>query len=151
MSTQIADQLEDLPLFQDFSYAELRGMARYLVPEKFPKGEVIFREGDPGSFMFILISGRMAIIKGGEHGQQLLSYEGQGRIVGEMALLDHEKRSATCMVDDDCELLKLTHDGLKKLAEEHPGLAYHFMHCLALLLSKRLRRASGIMADFLGN
>lgn len=151
MSQTIADQLEGLPLFQAFSYAELRAISRYLIPHKADKGEIIFREGDAGNFMLILISGRIGIIKGGEHGQQLLSYEGRGRIVGEMALLDHEKRSATCTVEENCELLKLSHEGLDKLANDHPALAYRFMHCLALLLSRRLRRTSGIMADFLGH
>ena len=43
-----------------------------------------------------------------------------------------------------------TSENLKKFSAEHPGLAYRFMFCLARQLSRRLRRVSGMMADFLG-
>jgi CRP-like cAMP-binding protein len=96
-----------------------------------------------------VLDGRIAIYKGGEHGRQLLSSEIKGRIIGEMAVLDHEPRSATCVAETDCELLILTSTNLKKMSVEHPLMAYHFMASLARLLSRRLRRASGLMADFL--
>ena len=65
-------------------------------------------------------------------------------------MLDHERRSATCIADTDCELLTLSSENLKKFAAEHPHTAYLLMFCLARLLSRRLRRVSGMMADFLG-
>lgn len=151
MKESIADLLEGLHPFQEYSYPELEVVARYLMPQEARKGEVIFNEGDPGSFMLILVKGSMAIYKGGEHGQQLLSYEGKGRIVGEMSLLDHERRSATCIADADCEYLIFNNEGLRRLVSEYPALAYRFMFCLAQLLSRRLRRTSGMMADFLGD
>lgn len=151
MKESIADLLEGLHPFQEYSYPELEVVARYLMPQEARKGEVVFSEGDTGSFMLILVKGRMAIHKGGEHGQKLLSYEGKGRIVGEMSLLDHERRSATCIADADCEFLIFNDAGLKRLVSEYPALAYRFMFCLAQMLSRRLRRASGMMADFLSD
>jgi CRP/FNR family cyclic AMP-dependent transcriptional regulator len=148
---KIADILNELDLFQDFPYADLETVARYLNLEQVAKGKVIFREGDAGDYMLILIEGRISILKGGEHGDQMLAHEGRGRIVGEMALIDQERRSATCVADNDCEFLTLTSENLKKLSEEHAAVAYRFMLCLARLMSRRLRRASGIMADLLGN
>jgi CRP/FNR family cyclic AMP-dependent transcriptional regulator len=147
---QIADMLDELDLFQEFDFDELEIIARHLMLRQVAKGELIFREGDPGNYMFILLSGRIAIFKGGENGQHLLSYEGRGRIVGEMALLDRERRSATCAADNDCEFLIFTSESLTQLAEQAPALAYHFMFCLARMLSQRLRRTSGLMAEFLG-
>jgi len=151
MSTSIADLLDGLHLFGDFAYPELDVVGRFMMPQSAKKGEVIFNEGDPGSFMLILIKGSISILKGGEHGQQLLSCEGRGRIVGEMALLDRERRSATCVVENDCEYLSFNQEGLRRLAAEYPSLAYRFMFCLAQILSRRLRRTSGMMADFLGD
>lgn len=147
----IAELLDGLDLFHEFAYRDLELIAPYMMYEEIGKGEVIFNEGDPGTYMLILISGSIAIFKGGEHGRQLLSHESSGRIVGEMSLLDQERRSATCIAQTNCELLTLNNEALKKLASEHPGVAYHFMSCLARLLSRRLRRASGMMADFLGS
>ena len=149
MSSKIADLLDGLEFFREFAYPELETMSRYLMYMTLNKGEVIFNEGDPGSHMLILVEGRMSIAKGGEDGHHLLSYEGKGRIVGEMALLDRELRSATCTADTDCELLTLNHEGLARLAEEYPSLAYRFMFSLARLLSRRLRRTSGVLAEYL--
>lgn len=146
---KIADLLDGLELVQDFTYTELELIARYVSHEEADKGKVIFQEGEPGNFMLIVLDGRIAIYKGGEHGRQLLSSEMKGRIIGEMAVLDHEPRSATCVAETDCQLLILTSANLKKMSVEHPLAAYHFMASLARLLSRRLRRASGLMADFL--
>lgn len=147
---KIADLLDELELFRDFSFQELEIIAPYLRLEAVPEGTVIFNEGDPGTYMLILVNGSISIYKGGEHGRQLLSLETRGRIVGEMAMLDQERRSATCIAATACELLTLSGDNLTLLAAERPVIAYRFMFCLARLLSRRLRRTSGMMADFLG-
>ena len=149
MSEKIADMIDGLDLFRDFSYRELEAVAGYLTYLEVAQGETIFREGDPGSNMLILIEGKMGIYKGGESGQYLLSYEGRGRMVGDMALLDRELRSASCIAEKDCQLLSLGDEALARMASEVPAVAYHFMHNLARLLSKRLRRTSGILAEHL--
>ena len=146
---KIADLLDGLELVQDFTYPELELIARYVTHEETRKGKLIFEEGDPGNFMLIVLDGRIGIYKSSDHGKQLLSSEMKGRIVGEMSVIDHEPRSATCVAETDCELLILTSTNLGKMAAEHPMLAYHFMASLARLLSRRLRRASALMAEFL--
>ncbi len=87
MPMDIASIIDGLELFQDFSYADLKTLGRYLKPLDKAKGEVVFAEGDPGDYMLILAEGKLSVFKGGEHGAQLLSHEGRGRIVGEMAPL----------------------------------------------------------------
>jgi CRP-like cAMP-binding protein len=149
MSEQIADLIDGLEFFQGFSYAETKVVSGYLAYVEVAKGETVFNEGDAGNNMLILIDGRISIFKAGESGAHLLSYEGKGRIIGEMALLDRERRSASCIADTPCQLLTLNHDGLERMAREHPAVAYHFMHQLARLLSRRLRRTSGILAEHL--
>lgn len=151
MSEKIAELLDGLDLFKDFSYPELRTIACYLTFHEVGKGEVVFKEGDAGSYMLILVEGSLAVYKGGEAGHHLLSYEGRGRVVGEMALIDHERRSATCMANTDCELMTLAIEGLNRMAVEHPGLAYRFMFALARLLSRRLRRTSGLLVEYLSD
>ena len=149
MSEQIANLIDGLEFFSDFSFGELKVVAGYLAYVEVARGETVFNEGDAGHNMLILIDGRVSIFKAGESGTHLLSYEGKGRIIGEMALLDRERRSATCKADTPCQMLTLNHDGLDRMAREHPGIAYRFMHSLARLLSRRLRRTSGILAEHL--
>lgn len=149
MTDRIADILDGLTLFQDFSYPELTTISRFLTHRVYQQGHVLFEEGDPGDTMLILAEGKLSIFKGGEHGTQLLSHEGRGRMVGEMALLDNERRSATCVADTDCEVLTLSLDGLSRMSHETPLLAYKFMFSLARILSRRLRKTSGLLVDFL--
>lgn len=149
MSRNVADMLDGLDLFNGFTYPELQTISRFVSYKGLKRGEFAFHEGEPGAFMLILVEGQLSIYKGGEHGQRLLSYEGRGRVVGEMALLDHERRSASCMADNDCLFVTLDHAGLDRLAEEFPGLAYRLALSLARLLSKRLRRTSGLLVEHL--
>lgn len=145
----IADFLDGLDLFQGLSYQELECLSRYMTFNTIAKGDVVFHEGDPGSYMLILIEGRMEVSKSGDGGLHLLSYEGRGRVLGEMALLDREKRSATCVAASDCDVLTINQEGMDRLALEFPGVAYKLLFIVARLLSRRLRRTSGMLADFL--
>ncbi|MDP1527087.1 MAG: cyclic nucleotide-binding domain-containing protein [Rhodocyclaceae bacterium] len=149
MTFNVADVLDGLELFQEFSYPELKLIGRFLTKVEKKQGAVVFAEGDPGDYILILAEGRLSIFKGGEHGSHLLCHEGRGRIVGEMALLDRERRSATCMADTDCTMLTLNDVGLRQMADEAPLLAYRFMFNLAKLLSRRLRRTSGMLVEYL--
>jgi CRP/FNR family transcriptional regulator, cyclic AMP receptor protein len=147
---KIADLLDNLELFQGlFSYQELETLGRFMAFQTVTQREVIFHEGDPGDYMMILVEGRMEVSKSGDGGLHLLSYEGRGRVLGEMALLDHEPRSATCVAATDCDLLTLNEEGMAKLVQDYPGIAYKVVYLLAKLLSRRLRRTSGLLADFL--
>ena len=149
MSRKFAELIDGLEFFKDFSFRELETLGGYFSHRDVAQGEIVFNEGDPGRNLLILLDGKMSIYKSGESGRYLLSYEGRGRIVGEMALLDHELRSASCIAETPCELLSIDQTGLDRMALEHPSLAYLFMYSLARLLSKRLRRTSGILAEHL--
>jgi CRP-like cAMP-binding protein len=151
MTAKIADLLDGLELFKDFTYPELKTIAGYLSYRCVKQDEIVFNEGDAGNYMLILVEGTLAVFKRGEVGRHLLSYEGRGRVVGEMALIDHERRSATCMATTDSELMTLAIDGLQRMAAEHPGIAYRFMNALAYLLSRRLRRTSGKLVEYLAD
>lgn len=149
VNADIADILDGLDLFKNFSYADLKTISCHLVQETMPRGSVLFNEGDPGSFMLILVEGQLSIFKGGERGTHLLCHEGRGRIVGEMALLDQERRSATCLADTECVVLTLHSEGLERMAAVTPLLAYRFMFSMAKLLSRRLRKTSGMLVEYL--
>lgn len=149
IGTDTADILDGLELFRDFSYPELNTIGHFLTRTSTKSGDTVFNEGDPGTYMLILVEGRLSIFKGGEHGTRLLSHEGRGRIVGEMALLDQERRSATCVAETDCIMMTLDAAGMQRMSAERPLLAYRFMLNLAKLLSRRLRRTSGLLVEYL--
>jgi|SRR5882672_3222165 len=100
-------------------------------PAHTPLNKVIMKEGEGGVFMYVVITGRVAIsIKGKAVGRV-----GAGGIFGEMALVDQSPRVATATAEADCELMAINRNDFISLVKTNPAFA------VALLkgLTDRLR------------
>ena len=75
--------------------------------------------------------------------------EGVGRLLGEMALVDGEPRSATARFVKAGLILLLTKENFERILKEHPHLGVSILLRICRLLSQRLRRTTGILSDFL--
>lgn len=73
----------------------------------FAKGEVIFRKGDVGDFLYIIVDGRVEILEEKTGKQIQLATLGKGEFFGEMALLRQKKRTATVRCIEDCEIIAI--------------------------------------------
>ena len=148
MPEEIAELLRYLEFFGGYSNGNLEVISRYLARSTVSKGAIIFREGELGSFMLFIVAGQVSVYKDCENGaNHLLTQEGRGRTVGEMALIDRSYRSATCVADRACDILVMTDQALARLVSDHPSVAFQFALSLAKLLSKRLRQTSGELVD----
>lgn len=72
---------------------------------EFPRGTVLFREGEPGREMFVVQSGKVAISLAAGGREKVVALLGQGEFLGEMSLLSSRPRSATATVAEDARLL----------------------------------------------
>lgn len=145
---EISSMLLDSDLFSHLSPAELRAAAHYFGINKIAGNEVIFSEGDVGLFMCIVHSGSIAVIKANQNEDLVEMVKlGHGRALGEMAVLDGERRSATCRAAEDSILLTLSKEALDKMLEEHPRIAARVIRAIAVSLSRRLRMAVGQLVD----
>lgn len=97
-----------------------------------PRGAVVFREGDPGKDMYVLLQGTVEISVGGEVVE--LAYA--GTLLGEMALVDSSSRSATAKTRTDCRFVLVDARQFDLLVRESPEFARHVMKTTA----ERLRR-----------
>ena len=112
------------------------------------KGEIIFHEGDIGTFMCVVSAGNISVTKLDSDGQSVeITMLRRGRVFGEMAVLDGEYRSATCVAAQDCVLLILARDSLSKMELDVPSTAARVIRALAVSLSRRLRLADGKLVD----
>lgn len=100
--------------------------------EDFSAGAVIFREGEPGDNMYVVQEGEVDVTYKGK----LLECVGVGGVVGEMAIVDHNHRSATALAKTDCKLVPLDEEGFKRHVHHTPLFAVQVMRVLA----DRLRR-----------
>ena len=68
--------------------------------ESFKAGQLIFAEGQPGIVMYVVTAGEVNILVG----ETLIETVGPGEILGEMALIDTQPRTATTIAKTDCQL-----------------------------------------------
>ncbi len=103
------------------------------------RGEVLFRKGDVGDSMYILMSGRLQVSTDLPDGsQKVLGYVMQGESVGEMALITGEHRSATVRAMRASILIKLPAQTFHVLARSHPELLLNISRDVIF----RLRRSN---------
>src|SRR2546423_13870516 len=72
---------------------------------EFPKGHILFREGEPGREMFVVQSGKVNITKKVRETEKILATLGAGEFLGEMAILNNKPRSAGAVMSEDGKLL----------------------------------------------
>lgn len=133
-----------------YSDPELLTLASYLGAYKVPKGAFIIQEGAPASFMFLLVSGKVDILKKDSNKRdKVLASASPGMTLGEMALIDGLPRSATVLAKEDSLLLIMSKEKLQRLTQDSPSLALKLYGHVASQLSRRLRQLSGEMADYL--
>ena len=98
---------------------------------RFPAGTAIFEEGSKGDFMYVLVEGKIRLSLRNE----FIAEEFPGGIVGEMALLNSDERSATATAVTDCLLAPIDLHSFKVLIKHTPDFALHVMTVLADRLS----------------
>ena len=97
-----------------------------------PAGEPVFREGDTGQIMYVLMAGEAEIIVG----NAVVEKAKPGSMLGELALVDDEKRTATVMAVTDCKLVPIDVKRFLFLVQETPNFALHVMKVIAMRLRK---------------
>lgn len=145
---EIRDMLLDCGLFNGLQASELLSVAGYFSISQFEPDAVICFEGDPGTFMCIIHYGAVAVHKTNSSGEKLeIAKLRKGRAFGEMAVLDGERRSASCVAVTDCTLLILSKESLDKMLEDAPKSAARVIRAIAVAMSKRLRMADGRLVE----
>lgn len=142
--------MSPVELLADLKGREPEMLAPYLHAYAADPGCVIFNEGDPGDYMCLLVSGRVKTYKESdiEHQTEVANEKG-GRSIGEMALIDGEPRSATCVAAEPSVLLMLNQADFQRLGLERPALALKLLLRITRLMSRRLRLTSGRLVDYL--
>ena len=134
-----------------FSSLDAQAMARVRLLMKrheVPGGWVLFREGDEGSLMYVVLSGTVAISIRTDDAEELeVARVGEGSFFGEMSILEKDVRSATCRTIDDCVLLSLDGDGFRILMKKEPDAAIRIMQRMLNTTAYRLQKTGAFLSD----
>lgn len=106
-------------------------------------GEVIFHEGDGGFTMYVIAEGQVQVQTGQGRNLVILAELGSGEVLGEMALVTDEPRSATAVAVTQTKLRVYQVDELVTMLEENPGIAVRIIE----LLAERLRRTNRLLQE----
>ncbi len=134
--------LARMPLFQWCTESELLVVAGRCRPVTLPAGSLVFREGDTGREFYLVVAGRVQVLKN----SRPIATLGPGSTVGEMAMLDQPRRSATVRVAEDAELLVITRESFFHLLKGNPHLAVKILWNMTLRISAHLRATSELLA-----
>ncbi|MCH2109126.1 MAG: cyclic nucleotide-binding domain-containing protein [Polyangiaceae bacterium] len=142
MTTQI-DQLQGVQIFSGLKRPALELVARIANEEEFKLGTKIFRHGDPGDKLYLILEGKVRISREVPGmGEEALAVLGPGQVFGEMALLDESPRSADANVHSSCRLLSISRDSFDDLLFLNKELAYEVLWSIVRMLLKRLRETN---------
>ncbi len=139
------DTLASVELFSSLDKKELQTLAKSSQERTYNAGTKLFSQGDSGSGLYIIKSGKVSITQASGSGgaEKEINTTGAGEALGEMALLDDQPRSATVTAVDDVTALLLPVWEFRGVIREHPDIALK----LLAVLSRRLRKAQGRVED----
>ncbi len=134
--------LRNAPIFEELEDRDFARISACGVRKTYMKGDVILREEESGSALFVIIQGEVKVVRIDEDGREvILSILGPSDIFGEMALLDGETRSASVVALETAELFTLHRKDFLALLNEYPSIAVSLLKHL----TQRLRRADAMI------
>ncbi len=126
MDTDIVAQLKESSLFRGVTPEDLEALVKAMKMQTYTAGQVLFRKGDVGDTMYIIISGRIRIFTADRYGNEItLNYLDPPQFFGDFTIVDEQPRSASAVIDQAASLLTLTRDDFMVFLPQHPtvGLA----------------------------
>lgn len=142
--------LRSIPLFSALSREELGKIAELCESKSWESGEYIFREGEPGNRLFIIVEGGVRIsrqIPGA--GEEALAVLKRGALFGELAVLDKGERSTDAISHGGTTALTISRSEFEMLLEFNRELAYKVLWAVVRMLSGRLRSTNDSLKSFL--
>ena len=141
---QVTVKSEDkVDLFKErgLSAGEMKLLATFSSEERFREGSTVFREGEKGDKLYIVLDGRVRISKFIPGvGEEALAVLDRGDFFGEMALIDEKARSADAKAHDgDATVLSIDRATLNEILSMDPHASLQFLNLLCRMISRRLR------------
>jgi CRP-like cAMP-binding protein len=144
ITEQVGDLISKTKLFGVLDRLDINLLASYMSLYKAKDKDIIITEGEDGDYMLLVVEGSVDVLKqDNQHRMKHITTIKPGTIVGEMAVIDGEKRFATCIAAEPSVLAVLTRDALVQIIDNEPKLGAKILVQLLAMMSEHLRETGG--------
>jgi small-conductance mechanosensitive channel/CRP-like cAMP-binding protein len=126
----IVERLAAVDIFAPLSTEETTMLAQAASSHVFAPGETVIRAGDPGSSMFVVHNGRVAVQLNENGRPRTVATLSEGAFFGEMALFTGEPRTANIVALEETEVLEIGHQAMKLVFDANPDLVESLSHII---------------------
>ncbi len=145
----IATFLRSVPVFVDLKGSSLEILFEFLEERKWEVGEHICNEGEMGRTLYVIREGEVEVLRRSATGNnQSIVKLGPGECFGEMALVELQPRSATCVVRKKAVTYSLTNPELWNVYKSDNFAYVIILQNICRMLSRRLRKADSRIVEF---
>ncbi|MDP1826118.1 MAG: cyclic nucleotide-binding domain-containing protein [Archangium sp.] len=145
----IATFLRSVPVFLDLKGSSLEILFEFLEERRWDVGEHICNEGEMGRTLYVIREGEVEVLRRSATGNnQSIVKLGPGECFGEMALVELQPRSATCVVRKKAVTYSLTNPELWNVYKSDNFAYVIILQNICRMLSRRLRKADSRIVEF---
>jgi diguanylate cyclase (GGDEF)-like protein len=138
------------PLFSTLSELEFNAVTAFLERRRAGEGSAIFKEGDAGEELFILLAGELNAFASQSDGTQRWMFKVQpGDFFGEMSVIAHEPRSMTIIAKSPSDLMVLQGIDFYRLVFEHPMIGVKMLKAIGSVQNMWLEQSSRHLKDLM--
>jgi CRP-like cAMP-binding protein len=146
----LTELLRQVAIFKDLDDDELASVAEVCRLQEFVSGEFIFKEGEAGNRLFLIVEGEVRVSRDVPgSGEEALAVLKAGALFGEMAVFDRSERSTDAISNGGTKCLTITRSDFEMLLDFDRELAYKVLWSCVRLLSTRLRSTNDSLRSFL--
>ena len=142
----VQDVLSRAGIFQGVDPVAVNNLIKDLETIRFGRGTTIFEEGEPGSRLYIITSGKVKLARHASDGREnLLQVMGPSDMFGELSIFDPGPRTSSAVCVTDVNAATMNSEQLRQWLNDHPEIAQQLLRVLA----RRLRRTNNSLADLI--
>jgi Flp pilus assembly CpaE family ATPase len=144
VASKFAEILRRAEIFENLGEEELDKIGGLLKERRYDANQVLFKQGDVGDTLLVVADGRVKVFLQEGQSEKVLAFHGEGDVLGEMALLTGEPRSASAMAMSDSRVLLLPKEDFDKYIATNIGVMREMMRIIAVRQAEtNLRLARG--------
>lgn len=138
--TMSGDLFQRISLFEGLTFEQRQLLRPLFIPCDYPASTVLFEQGEPADFLFLVATGEVVIRYKPEDGPAMvISRVRPGGVVGWSAALGNRRYTSSAVCNAYCQMLRVRGEVLRQLCEEQPEIGAVILNRLADIIAERLR------------